>query len=150
MRLPPLRAGIYEHYKNHLYNTLGYAHDANADNLWVPDGNGGFRKLGERAVVVYFGLQLDDAHAGPRLAVRTADDFFAYVDPRDGSPMPQSVVEECHGSIHQVEVRGYRPRFTWRGSSYNPGMMEPADYEPELCVDKTCSREGIHHVGDHK
>jgi hypothetical protein len=124
VRLPPLKSGIYEHYKNHLYNTLGYAHDANADNLWVPDGNGGFRKLGERAVVVYFGLQLDDAHTGPRMAVRTVEDFLAHVDPTDGSVVPQSVVEASQGSTRYIEGHGYIPRFIYRGPSYSVGMAD--------------------------
>lgn len=64
LKLPTLEAGIYQHYKGSLYQVLGYAHDANDST---------------RIVVVYFGLQLDDAHRGPRLAVRTWQDFHATV-----------------------------------------------------------------------
>lgn len=64
---------------------IGLAHDANGDEFadfeWAntpetiierafPDG---------REVVVYVGLQLDSAHEGARLAVRTLQDFFAAV-----------------------------------------------------------------------
>jgi hypothetical protein len=124
MRLPPHKAGVYRHYKDHLYNSLGYAHDANADNLWVPDGEGGFRQLGERAVVVYFGLTVQGAQRGPRLAVRTVDDFLAYVDPSDGSPVPEAVVEACQGSVRQVEAQGYVPRFQYQGSQFDGFLDE--------------------------
>lgn len=66
--LPTLSAGIYEHYKGHRYQVLGYAHDANREG---------------KAVVVYMPLQLDGAHYGPRLAVRNAtpdDGFDAFWD----------------------------------------------------------------------
>jgi hypothetical protein len=56
--LPHLPAGVYQHHKGPLYLVLGYGHDAN-----YPD----------RDVVVYVGLQLDEAKTGPRLAVRTPD-----------------------------------------------------------------------------
>jgi hypothetical protein len=64
MTLPTLLAGVYRHYKGPLYLVMGYAHDANSE---------------QRAAVVYIGLQLDDAHRGPRLAVRDATDFFMHV-----------------------------------------------------------------------
>jgi hypothetical protein len=67
--LPDLRAGVYRHFRGPLYLVLGYGHDANADG---------------RQVVVYIGLQLDGAKAGPRLAVRDVDDFLAIVDPATG------------------------------------------------------------------
>jgi hypothetical protein len=68
-KLPDLKAGVYRHYKRHLYLVLGYGHDSNYEG---------------RDVVVYVGLELDDAKTGPRLAVRTVEDFFATVQP-DGS-----------------------------------------------------------------
>lgn len=64
MNLPDLPSGVWQHYKGPLYLVFGYAHDANDE---------------QRATVVYLGLQLDDAHTGPRLAVRTASDFFMRV-----------------------------------------------------------------------
>jgi hypothetical protein len=57
--------GIYRHYKGPLYQVLGLAHDANNE---------------DRVCVVYFGLQLDGAHLGPRLAVRTLEDFRWHID----------------------------------------------------------------------
>lgn len=127
MRLPPLKAGIYRHYKGPLYQVLGYAHDANADDLVlnsdIADTGTRPAPMGERFVVVYFGLQLDGAKTGPRLAVRTVDDFLAYVDPSDGSRVPQSVVEACQGSLRQVEARGYMPRFQYQGSQFD-GILD--------------------------
>lgn len=80
-----LKAGVYRHYKNHLYLVLGQAHDANDPG---------------REVVVYIGLELDDAKPGHRLAVRTVSDFFSYVAV-DG---------------HMV------PRFVYLGPAWEPAM----------------------------
>lgn len=86
-----LLAGVYRHYKGPLYLVLGLAHDANADVLFHADEvefakrdwqSGTMHQeapLGERTVVVYVGLQLDDAKPGARLAVRSYDDFFTFV-----------------------------------------------------------------------
>lgn len=82
------RPGIYRHYKGPVYLALGLAHDANAGDdgslyeKW--DGIDGrdsclHTLLRERVAVIYIGLQLDAAHTGPRLAVRTLDDFVAVV-----------------------------------------------------------------------
>jgi hypothetical protein len=72
-----LHAGVYRHYKGHLYLVLGYADDANTEG---------------RTVVVYVGLQLDGAGPGARIKVRTAEDFFAPVNPSTGA-----VVQWCDG-----------------------------------------------------
>jgi hypothetical protein len=78
--LLPLPSGIYRHYKGHHYQVLGYAHDANADTLGEdPNMVMGWEPLGERFVVVYIGLELNDAHTGPRLAVRDHEDFHRMV-----------------------------------------------------------------------
>ncbi|HSX18429.1 MAG TPA: DUF1653 domain-containing protein [Candidatus Saccharimonadales bacterium] len=69
---PKFRAGIYKHYKGPLYLVLGLAHDANDE---------------QRTAVVYIGLELDQAKAGPRLAVRTYEDFYAWVDPATGEEL---------------------------------------------------------------
>lgn len=76
-----VKAGVYRHYKGPLYQVFGLGHDANADEFaelaqaripetdiepMFPDG---------RDVIVYIGLQLDEAHTGPRLAIRTARDI---------------------------------------------------------------------------
>ena len=59
--------GIYRHYKaERYYLVLGLGHDANDD---------------ERTVVVYVPLYVDATEPGPRLAVRSAEDFTAWVDP---------------------------------------------------------------------
>jgi hypothetical protein len=84
-----IQLGIYRHYKGPLYQVLGIAHDANADTLFDSDDAGvgtvgnhdvhyrrtRGRAMGERTVVVYIPLQLDGAHLGPRMAVRTLEDF---------------------------------------------------------------------------
>lgn len=59
-----VKMGIYQHYKGPLYQVFGLAHDAND-----PD----------RICVVYIALELNGAHLGPRLAVRTKEDFQARV-----------------------------------------------------------------------
>lgn len=64
-----LQMGIYQHYKGPLYQVIGLAHDANEEG---------------RLCVAYVGLQLNAAHSGPRLCVRTYDDFVALMD--DGRP----------------------------------------------------------------
>lgn len=95
-----LKMGIYRHYKGPLYQVLGLAHDANADTLfnsqavteaWREGHHDQIdqipRALGQRWVVVYLPLQLDEAHLGPRMAVRSLDDFVARVHD-DGNICP--------------------------------------------------------------
>lgn len=65
-----LLAGIYRHYRGHLYLVLGFARDSN---------------LPGRTAVVYVGLQLDDATTGHRMNIRTVKDFFAQVNPDTGA-----------------------------------------------------------------
>jgi hypothetical protein len=69
IQLPELPAGVYRHYKGHYYLVIGYGHDSNYE---------------DRHVVVYVGLELDDAKQGPRLNVRTVADFFDTVTPSVG------------------------------------------------------------------
>jgi hypothetical protein len=64
-------AGTYRHWKGPQYLVLGLAHDANDDN---------------RVVVVYVPLYPVD---GPPFAVRTLDDFEAWVDPVTGASTPK-------------------------------------------------------------
>jgi hypothetical protein len=91
VNLPPLKSGIYRHYKGHLYQVFCYAHDSNADG--TPEGIWECtdlavaraaqvtytRPLEERIVVVYMGLELDAANLGPRMAVRSWHDFHLSV-----------------------------------------------------------------------
>jgi hypothetical protein len=78
-----LKMGIYEHYKGPLYLVLGIGHDANAGELYAHRNDvarsSSRAPSGERIVVIYIGLQLGGAHLGPRLAVRTLEDFLASV-----------------------------------------------------------------------
>lgn len=85
MALPDLPAGVYRHYKGHRYLVLGYGHDADYE---------------DRQVVIYVGLELDDARPGPRLAVRTAESFFGPVQLSPGGPVVA--------------------RFSYEGPSYEP------------------------------
>lgn len=85
--------GIWRHYKGPLYLVLGLGHDANAGELFpgktstrrvqgeadIEFADVRLSPLGNRTVVVYVPLQLDPAHLGPRLAVRSLDDFTAIV-----------------------------------------------------------------------
>lgn len=72
---PDVPAGVYRHYKaDRHYLVLGRGHDANDE---------------ARTVVVYVPLYVDAAEPGPRLAVRTVEDFLAWVD-----PATRSTVEE--------------------------------------------------------
>ncbi len=56
--------GIHRHYKGPLYLVIGLAHDANDES---------------RTCVVYLPLQLKAGQVGPRMAVRTIEDFTALV-----------------------------------------------------------------------
>lgn len=59
--------GVYRHYKSdRSYLVLGLGHDANDER---------------RTVVVYVPLYVSADEPGPRLAVRTVEDFTAWVDP---------------------------------------------------------------------
>jgi hypothetical protein len=93
--LPELRPGIYRHYKGPLYQALGYGHDANDAT---------------RVVVVYMPLQLDGAHEGPRLAVRSVygdeDCWHDMVHRADGSRCES----ECHDAVPRFEWLGYEFR----------------------------------------
>ena len=66
-----LTPGTYQHYKGPHYLVLGLGHDANDAN---------------RTTVVYLPLYPVD---GPPFAVRTLEDFLAWVDPDSGATMPQ-------------------------------------------------------------
>ena len=96
-KLPELRAGVYRHYKNHLYQVFGYAHDANVEG---------------RLLVIYIGLELEGAKAAPRLSARTVEDFFAWVRP-DGSADPNPAL-----SAAEHEKAGLLRRFTYVGPSW--------------------------------
>ncbi|HUR15294.1 MAG TPA: DUF1653 domain-containing protein [Mycobacteriales bacterium] len=62
-----VEAGTYEHWKGPQYLVLGLGHDANDD---------------ARTAVVYVPLYPVD---GPPFAVRTLEDFTAWVDPSSGA-----------------------------------------------------------------
>ena len=66
-----VEAGTYEHWKGPQYLVLGLAHDAND---------------ADRTAVVYVPLYPVD---GPPFAVRTLEDFTAWVDPGTGATTQQ-------------------------------------------------------------
>lgn len=105
LRLPDLPTGVYRHYKGHLYLVFGYGHDANYE---------------DRIVVHYIGLELDDAHTGPRLATRTAvsddpavDAWWDYVHVFGGkcSNNDEGHCRERFGTVQRFTYMGP----TWKG-----------------------------------
>lgn len=117
--LPDLPAGVYQHYKGPLYLVLGYGHDANAEELHRYVRPVGFdmapmlMPFTERAVVIYVGLMLDDAHTGPRLAVRTVEDFAGWVH-EDGT----TCTHRTPGVWCEASKGVLRQRFRYLGPSY--------------------------------
>lgn len=106
-----LLAGVYRHYKGHLYLVLGLAHDANTTPDFYKVGT---EAVGMREVVVYVGLELQEAQHGARLAVRTVEDFFSLVH-SDGSRCEGEVCIRQHdGSGSSCDM----PRFTYLGATW--------------------------------
>jgi hypothetical protein len=114
-----LPSGVYRHYKGPLYFVFGYGHDANI-TICVNDTNGDgdcaacahnpeAQCRQPRAVVVYMALELTDAHTGPRLAVRTAEDFWAWVNTKG---------EICPEPDHSMGEHYCRPRFAYVGPTW--------------------------------
>lgn len=91
------KAGIYRHYKGPLYLVLGLAHDSNYE---------------KRVLVVYIGLYLDEAKPGPRLAVRTYKDFYAWVNPSNGKAISQKnpIAKRRFEYIGQTWEKGLKPQ----------------------------------------
>jgi hypothetical protein len=113
-----LKMGIWRHYKGELYQVIGLAHDANHD---------------DRTVVVYMPLQLNAAHLGPRMAVRTIEDFAAIVHVnriRDNwsTCSGPSTCPETHFNSgvmdqgHYLEI--HRKRFDFLGPVLTSAMMQ--------------------------
>lgn len=109
--------GVYRHYKGQLYLVLGLAADSNADEFasfgWIDESEQPIPLFSEgRVVVVYIGLQLDGAEPGPRMHVRTLEDFTAWVLLR--ADWPPTV---CHpaDAFEETVARdeGWQPRFRY-------------------------------------
>lgn len=96
MEYPEFKAGVYRHFKGPMYLMLGLAKDANDDT---------------RKVVVYIGLELDEHKTGPRMSVRTYEDFYCYV-----LPTTKETVDKDHP--------GAVPRFAYVGPTWE-GVREP-------------------------
>lgn len=118
------QAGIYRHYKGPLYQFLSLAHDANHE---------------DRTVVVYMPLQLEGAHLGPRMAVRTIEDFTAYVHVsqagdnwpacpgiRDCTVVRQGARSELIGG-REIDMahfdQTHKPRFDYLGPELTSEML---------------------------
>ena len=101
--LPDLPAGVYRHYKGQHYLVLGYGHDSNVEG---------------RVIVVYVGLELDGAKTGPRLAARTAEDFFTPVCGLEGCPrFGEPFESDAFGGCIRCKA-GSVPRFAYLGPSW--------------------------------
>jgi hypothetical protein len=116
MSMAEIRMGIYRHYKGPLYQVIGLAHDANAEDLCAGLEYGHKEPIGERTVVVYMPLQLDGAHLGPRMAVRTLEDFQAILHTDDGSTCPEGHCTKFAGG-------NFVNRFTYVGPIFIPEDM---------------------------
>lgn len=108
-----LQMGVYRHYKGPLYQVLGLAHDANDET---------------RTCVVYIALQLNGAHEGPRLAVRTLEDFAAWLNPERGessaAPTTRDIGDGATARLHKrLRGLGWRPRFEYLGPEFKRGML---------------------------
>lgn len=97
-------AGLYRHYKGGMYQVLGLGFDANIDG---------------RTTVIYIPLYLRDDQPGPRLTVRTVEDFFAEIDPHTGLLWHEhcNLVED---EGQQCGCTGPVKRFTYLGATYTP------------------------------
>ena len=88
-----VQAGVWQHWKHpqrpRQYLVLGLAHDAED-----PD----------REVVVYVPLYVEPSQTGPRLAVRSVEDFTAFVDPATG----RRAVEGDPGAVRRFTYLGQR------------------------------------------
>ena len=99
---PEFKAGIYQHYKGPHYLVLGLAHDANQE---------------DRTAVVYIGLETDRKKVGPRLAVRTYDNFYEHIDPSTGATVEPHSPESV-------------PRFRYLGHSALQSLGEDQGVNP--------------------
>lgn len=64
--LPDLPAGVYRHYKGHLYLVLGYAQDSTNDS-------------DHEVYVVYVGLTTEGSASPLRTRLRKVPEFFSHV-----------------------------------------------------------------------
>lgn len=140
-----LQMGIYRHYKGPLYQVLGLAHDANAEDLYrplPPAATFGIRTeyepLPVRWVVVYMPLELDGAHLGPRMAVRTLEDFVAEVHVVDREQAKEDwTYETCPDTKTCVVPRGFHlHRFQHLGPVLTPRMLEQHEIGEPRCSER--------------
>jgi len=102
--LRKFRPGIYIHYKGHLYEAMHLSHNASEDG---------------RIEIAYIGLQLDEAHEGPRHATREFREFlFDIVHFDDGSICTHDP-RECATA---------RERFRYLGPTFEKYMLNQSQH----------------------
>lgn len=116
-----VKHGIYRHYKGRFYQVFGVAHDANYDEFHSASWDQPDPLFDDgRTVVVYIGLELDEAHLGPRLAVRTLSDFLGWVHP-DGRTKEGPITTVMGGD--DLREEGWKPRFEYLGPELTGDML---------------------------
>lgn len=139
-----LKLGIYRHYKGPMYQVFGIARDANAEELFVQPNAGwcyqdGDKKLAdaavalkERIVVVYQGLQLDGAHPGHRMVVRTFEaaemdswEDWVQVSAEEGERRLDRAEGDARGYfVRHVDDGWWVPRFEYLGQEMTEAMLD--------------------------
>jgi hypothetical protein len=99
------QCGIYKHFRGHLYQVFGVAHDANNEY---------------RICVVYIGLEIDGASLGPRLAVRTMHNFLEWVHLPDEEAIAEPAFSQ---EKEQARSEGWVPRFEYLGIELTGDML---------------------------
>jgi hypothetical protein len=113
-----LRPGVYQHYKGPLYRVGNLARDANYEG---------------RIVVQYIAIEQDGSHGGYSDAVRTLEDFTAWVNPKD--PNHSIPADQIGARVEMVgsqmpeyrnpyQEAGWVPRFRFIAPDRNTEVME--------------------------
>jgi hypothetical protein len=92
--------GMYRHYKGGHYLVFGLGFDANIDG---------------RTTVIYVPLYLRDDQPGPRLTVRTVEDFCAEIDPHTGA-----LWADTRAAGSPCACTAPTKRFTYLGPTWQP------------------------------
>jgi len=98
------KAGIYLHYKNHLYEADHLTHNSSQNN---------------QIEIHYIGLQLSSAHEGPRHATREFNEFLIDQVHRDGSRCASGSVQDKCQANQQITKR-----FRYLGPVFEAWMLK--------------------------
>ena len=107
-----IHMGIYRHYKGSLYQVLGLTHDANDYG---------------RTCVLYISLELSRAHLGPRLIVRSVDDFIEQVCDQRGDCIANDHLyhtPECLECKEHLRTVKHFDRFAYLGTVLTEEMLQ--------------------------